>query len=453
MNLTKAIKKQLSLSILYYLRFWAKLQLKKTKPTIVGVTGTSGKTSACSAIKTVLQNKFLVKKSHKANSESGLPLNILNLYMTNYSLLDWLRVLLLAPLRLVSYWPKHQVYVAEMAIDSPHSPKNMSYLLTILQPTVGVFLNASTVHGENFDELAKNQDLIKRREEIVKLIANEKGKLIQSLPSTGAAVLNIDDKNVYSFKDLTDTSTSILTFGKNVAATVKFVDSHQSLTGSKLTFKSGGEEITAIWPNCLLADHYGYTIAAALSVGLWFKIEPKKAMAALEKNLSLPPGRSSLIKGINQSFIIDSSYNSSLNPLLDQLKMLSQVAKKRRVAILGDMRELGQQAVGDHQQAAHAIAANCDLVCLVGPAMKKYVLPILKKKEVDCSWYKNAMLAAQAVKNQIQPKDVILVKGSQNNIFLESVVEQLMKNPEEASELLCRRGNFWDQKRSAVFKL
>ncbi len=446
MNLLKAIKKQLSLSILYYLRLCARLQLKKTKATVVGVTGTSGKTSACSAIEIVLQSKFLVKKSYKANSESGLPLNILNLSMTNYRLFDWLRILILAPLRLATYWPKHQIYIAEMAIDSPHWPKNMSYLLSIFKPKVGVFLNASTVHGENFDNLASAQDPVKRKEEIIKLIATEKGKLIQSLSKNGLAVLNVDDQNVYNFKNLTPAK--VLTFGKTQVADVKFTDCSQSLSGTSFAFRIEGQELSASWSNYLLPKHYGHTIAAALAVGMFYQVKPEIALASLEKNFALPPGRSTLIKGWNNSLIIDSSYNSSINPLLDFLTLLSEVAPKRKLALIGDMRELGQQSAVDHQLAAKVIAKECDQVFLVGPETKKYIWPYLKKKKIRCSWHINSLEAGKIIKKNLLPDDVILVKGSQNQIFLETAIQIIMANPKQADVILCRRGKFWDKKRA-----
>lgn len=444
----KVIKKQLSLSILYYLRFWARLQLKKDKAVIVGATGTSGKTSSCAALEAMLSRKLRVKVSHKANSESGLPLNILNLSMRSYSVFDWARVIVLSPLQLLFYWPNHQVYVAEMAIDSPHSPKNMSYLLSIFKPDVGVFLNASTVHGENFDKLASARDPVKRQQEIIKLIATEKGKMIQSLPKKGLAVLNADDENVIRFKSLTQAK--VISFGVKKNADIRFVECRQSLSGTEFSFNVEGQKISANWSNFLLPEHYGYTLAAALAVGLYFEIEPSAALSSLKENLVLPAGRSSLIKGMNDSLIIDSSYNSSINPLLDFLDLLSETAPKRKLALLGDMRELGQQTAVDHQRAAKAIVKHCDLVYLVGAEMKKYVLPVLKKMKIACSWHQDALSAAQAIKNQIKPGDVILVKGSQNQIFLEAAIEKIMANPNQAEALLCRRGDFWDKKRSAV---
>jgi UDP-N-acetylmuramyl pentapeptide synthase len=84
------MKQKIALFVLYYLRFFAKLQLRKNKNCkIVGVTGSAGKTSTRNAIYSVLKNKYKVKVSFKANSESGISLNILGLEMNDYSSLDW----------------------------------------------------------------------------------------------------------------------------------------------------------------------------------------------------------------------------------------------------------------------------------------------------------------------------------------------------------------------------
>ncbi len=448
MNLLISIKRQLSLSVLFYLRFWARLQLKKNHPTIIGITGTSGKTSTCRSLEALLSQKFLVKATRKANSESGLPLNILDLSMNDYSLVDWLRVIILAPFQFLTHWPKYQIYIAEMAIDSPHSPKNMAYLLTIINPDIGIFLNASTVHAENFDNLAQNQDPKKRKEEIIKLIATEKGKLIQSLPSQGLAVLNKDDLNVVQFSNLT--AASVITFGTNRNSDIRFIDAKQSLRGTSFIFQKQGSEFELTMKGYLLPDHYGYTFGATLTVADYFKITTQEAIKLLEENFTLPPGRSSLINGINNSIIIDSSYNSSLSPLLDFLDLLHNLTKTRKLALLGDMRELGKQTETDHLLAAEKIAQCCDAVFLVGPNMKKYVLPYLKDKRVRCYWSSTSLQAANLIKNELKSKDVLLVKGSQNEIFLESAIEQLMAEPALASKILCRRGRFWDEKRAKL---
>jgi len=443
-----SLKKKLSLSVLYYLRWCARWQLKKNHPLVIGITGTAGKSSTMHAIDAVLQDHFLVKASYKANSESGLPLNILGLSLSNYGLVDWLRVIVLALWQLISYWPRHQIYLAEMAIDSPFSPRNMSYLLSILQPTIGVFLNAGSVHGDNFDNLATSTQPKKRKQEIIKLIAYEKGKMIQSLPENGLAVLSLDDPNVIAFRHLTQAP--VLTFGNSASASVYFQNCQQSLKGTEFNFLINGKRHQLYFSSYLLPHHYGSSLAAAIAVGTYFKLTPDQIINSLKTHYVLPPGRSSLIAGFNHSFILDSSYNSSLQPLTDSLQLLSSVAPHRKIVLLGDMRELGTQTESEHQQLAPLIIKHSNLAILVGPNMKKFVLPELEKNHHPCRWFKTSFEAGTWLRPQLKSQDMVLIKGSQNQLLLETAVELLMANPTQAESLLCRRGSYWQHQRQLL---
>jgi len=402
--------------VLFYIRFLAKLQLIKVRPLIIGVTGSAGKTSLRNAIEAVLKDKYKdrVKVSYKANSETGIPLNILGLPARNYGYGDWLWILPLSLWKLLTNWQKYDVYVVELGVDSPNPPKNMGYLLTIVKPKIGVWLNVLAVHTEAFDDLPGDP---------VDNIAKEKGKLITNLAADGWAVLNVNDKRVIKFK--TKTQAKVVSFDK-----------------IKIELK-----------NQILGEEYQATFAAAIAVAKILGITEKQAVMGLEKNFKLPPGRMSVIKGIKNSIIIDSSYNASPVPTILALKSLKQVASGRKVAVLGDMRELGKITKIGHEQVAKAAAGATDLVVTVGPLMKEYLIPKLKQVGYKGEVYsfKTAYEAAEELKNKlVRTGDTVLVKGSQNMIFLEIVVEALMKNPQLADRLLCRRGRFWDNKKREI---
>lgn len=432
-----------TLPILYYLRFFAKLQLKKNNPDIIGITGSAGKTSCRDAVNAILKDKFRVKVSHKANSESGIPLNILGLTPTDYSPTDWLRLVLLTPIKLLTNFETYDKYIVEMGIDSPYAPKNMQYLLTIIKPQIGIFLNAYPVHTESFDPLIKASDPHKRDQEAKRLIAAEKGRLITSLPSSGLAILNVDDKNVHQFAK--KTNASVITFGSSEKSALRIKDFQVTLNGSHVTFENNHHQATLVLDNYVLNSHFAYTLAAAVCVGLNYNIPLDESIALLKKNFSLPKSRSSIIKATNGATIIDSSYNASTIPTLDALDTLDSIAPKRKLTLLGDMRELGREAKLAHQEIAKKAASICDHIYLVGPLMKQYALPKIDSSKV--TWYKNAKDAANDLKTLLKENDTLLVKGSQNTIFLEYAVEKLMQNPQDADKLLCRRGTFWDIKR------
>ncbi len=181
--------------VLDYFRILAQLQLIKINLwrrlrgqksiIIIGVTGSAGKTSTMHALVAGLKSQFQVKYSQKANSESGIPLNILGLSMKDYSFKDWLRVALGAPLKLLTNWQDYDIYVVEMGVDEPTEPKNMGYLLKIIRPQIAVFTSVTSVHSQQFEAAGYKDPL--------RAIAQEKGRLIASLPQDGWAILNGDD--------------------------------------------------------------------------------------------------------------------------------------------------------------------------------------------------------------------------------------------------------------------
>lgn len=386
-------------------------------PDAIGITGSAGKTSARNAVYAILKNKYRVKISSKANSESGIPLNILGLKPTDYSVVDWLRLIIMAPIKFLTNWQVFDKYIVEMGIDAPTPPKNMEYLLTIIKPRTAVFLNVLQTHTQFFSGIDE--------------IAKEKGKLIESLPKNGLAVLNADDPKVIQFK--TKTKATVMTFGIDKANDVSVETWQVSRVGTKFKFND-------VWLTLpyLLPEHFGQTLAAALCIALDEDYTLKEGCDLLRKNFRLPKGRASLIEGKNGSIIIDSSYNASPTPMMDMLTLLTKIPGKRKLALLGDMRELGPETEGMHERVIRQALNTADEVHLVGPKMRLNILS-------GAVWHENALKAAEGIK--LKAGDVLLVKGSQNTLFLEAAVEKLMAYPEKASILLCRRGNFWDKQR------
>ena len=137
-----------------------------------------------------------------------------------------------------------------------------------------------------------------------------------------------------------------------------------------------------------------------------------------------------------------------------------QEAKKRIEWIKEVLAHSGAKGIilglsgGKDSAVVVALAKKATEICtqafLTGPMMKQYALPIIEKTKTPVMWFESASQAADYIKPLIKPSDIILIKGSQNTLFLETAVQKLMKNPEKADELLCRRGAFWDKKRSEI---
>ena len=440
--------------VLWWLRFWAKLALKKNRPFIVGVTGSAGKSSAVDAIAPVLKLKFKnLKIAEKANSESGIPADILGLHFTDYSFFDWFRICISAPLSFFLYPSSFDCYLVEMGVDEPTPPKNMGYLLTIIKPDMAVILNALPVHAEQFGK----QLNLKNQNDIVKAIAREKGEIITANPNLRFAIINADDENLFSLKPIS--KARIVTFGKSPTADVKISSVVPSLSQTKVTLVFKNREYQILLKHLALPEFYGYTISAAFATGICLDQDPKMIAEKISSGFKMSPGRGQIFSGIKQTTIIDSSYNASGETMAGSLKMLQQIGdNKTKIAVLGDMRELGSQAKIEHEKVAEIAVKIADKIILIGPLMKEYSLPIVKRSKLPVEWFATAGEAANYLlegshpsnnHNQdaiLQGNEIILVKGSQNTIFLEIVVEALLKNKSDVVNL-CRRGKFWDKKR------
>lgn len=430
---------------LEYIRLLAKLQLNKNKPLVIGLTGSAGKTSTLNAIEAVIKElpDKKIKISHKANSEVGLPLNILGITVKDFSLKSWLKIFFLAFWQLLTNWEKIDIYVAEMGIDSPHPPKNMSYLLSFLKPNIGIFLNASAVHSEAFDHLVKENNPAKRTQAIIHQIALEKGKLISSLNKTGTAILNLDDQEVAKFID--QTQAKVITFGSKQADLV-LKSWEPSIHGTKFTYLYLDKTYQVNFTSFVLPKKFGFSLAAALATGLAIGLKIEQIITNLERNLVIPPGRSTLLAGIKDTYLLDSSYNSSLEPALEMLDLLEKIAPKRKIAILGDMREMGDEAELAHQQLIQTALTKVDLLLLVGPLMNKYSKTFTSNK---LHLFSTAKTATEFLAPQLLTNDTVLVKASQNTLLLEIAVEKLLANHADAVKL-CRRGASWDKLRNQL---
>lgn len=388
------MKQNISLFILYYFRFFAKLQLSKVKflqkikkkqLDIVGITGSAGKSSTLIACQSVFPSKYKVKTNDNCNSESGLPLSLLGLKLNDYNFFAWFKMIVLSPIKYLTNWQSYDILILEMGVDSASWPKNMDYLLSVVKPNIAIFLNVSPVHMLNFDSLDQ--------------IAQEKAKLVNQAK---VAIINNQDKLV---KKYTQT--------KNII----------NIIPTKIKFQ-----------NFYLPDVYQISFGAAMSLAQIFNIKPNDAIKNIQDNFSLPPSRSSILEGIKNTTIIDSSYNSSPIACAELLKFLSSF-KGKKIAVLGDMRELGNSTPDEHLKIYDQALKSADLIISVGPQTQKYFGNKSKK-------FNNWWTAAEFIKDQIQGGETILIKGSQNTIFLEELVKSILKNPSDSIKL-CRQSKYW----------
>ena len=315
--------------------------------------------------------------------------------------------------------------------------------------------------------MVEETDPKKREQLVIAEIAKEKAKLVNQLNKNGFAILNFDDENIK--ENCQNSQAKICSIGKNKSNDIALLswktDWHSQKPASVFSFqiqnsfgnlssskKKDNEILELRIPNYLMAEHYAYSIAAAIAVGLRAGISSEEIKERLENHFNLPAGRSSVLNGINNSLIIDSSYNASsmkdLISLLDETK-----TENRKIAVLGDIRELGNETEKTHQEIAKKAVQVFDIIYLVGPLMKKYALPIIKqelKKVEEVSSFDDSRTAGAELKKIIKNKDLILFKGSQNTIFLEEAIEQILEDPSDKNKL-CRQDSYWQKTKENFF--
>lgn len=430
--------------IVIYLRFFAKLALHINKPKVIGITGSAGKSSTRNVIYSILKDYFSVKMLEKGNSETGIPLAILGLSPIDYSFFDWLRLMLLTPFRLF-YLKGTQYIIVEMGVDEPNPPKNMGYLLSITKPNIAVFLNVYPVHTQQFGSVEK--------------ITKEKVKIITE-SGCGIGIYNND--NIYVKNEMSKfcypDKIKLLTFGKAQSNSIYYKNYQIDERGTKFEFEINHQVILINLIGYLLPQPYLEVFSASILIGIELGLSLQQIKKSIENNFNLPKSRSSMLQGINNSLIIDSSYNASAEPTISFLKMvyeLKEQTKKPMVFVFGDMRELGGKAREEHEKVLAVIPEIVDYLYCVGSITKEFIfnkIKIRSNKFKAIEWFKNSYLAGEYIKDHLPENSIILIKGSQNGIFLEESIKPILKYKHDINKL-CRQEEFWMKKKTKLFSL
>jgi UDP-N-acetylmuramoyl-tripeptide--D-alanyl-D-alanine ligase len=197
----------------------------------------------------------------------------------------------------------------------------------------------------------------------------------------------------------------------------------------------------------ILAGHYVYAALVGIATGIIFKLNLIEIAEALE-NFRSPAGRMNLINGVNGSFIIDDTYNASPMSTLAALGVLAELKGKRKIAVLGDMLELGDLTEEGHREvASKAVALKIDIFVAVGSRMKFAVaeLMALGYSASSIFQYDDPESAGKKILELLSEGDFVLVKGSQG-MRMEKIVENILANPGDREKLLCRQSIGWHKK-------
>lgn len=286
---------------------------------VVGITGSVGKTTTKDYIASALRTRFSVGASEKSlNNDQGMPVTLLN-----------------AP-------DDADALVLEMGM---RGFGEIARLATLARPDVGVVTRVGESHGERVGGIEG--------------VARAKGELIESLPSSGIAVLNGDDPRVTAMRALTDART--YTYGSGDDADMRFANVEQrGVAGVAFRFVSrwGGGECVLPTPGL----HMVSNAAAALLVAAVTGCELDRVSAALGR-AELSPMRMAIHRAGGLT-IIDDSYNASPTSVMAALDTMAAMPAGRRVAVLGTMAEIADSPAMHRAVAQHAARLGIDVVAV-----------------------------------------------------------------------------------------
>lgn len=422
------------------LRFQSKLVLAKYKPKIIVITGSVGKTSTKDAVFAVLSRFTYVRKSAKSyNSEIGLPLTILGLPNAWNNPLSWMWNIVRG-FWLIIYPHKYpKTLVLEVGVGKPGDmAETASWLKTdiVIETAIG----ETPVHIEFFNS----------RDHLIA----EKSALIKTLKKEGTLILNRDDESVYDMR--LDVKNKIITFGFDKEAVISaenesiFYGKDKNPEGLSFHVNIEGKSLPVVLRGVFGRNHI-YASLVGLSVAKAWDLNMIEAISALE-TYNFPPGRLCLLYGINDSLILDDTYNSSPTALKFALQTLKEIKNKgRNIAVLGDMLQLGRHTEEAHREIGALVAKVADVLVVVGPRAKfikeeaeKYGMGNgdFLEGATNVFEFNNSREAGDFLHLFVKKGDLVLVKGSQG-MRMERAVERILKDTKNKSHLLVRQEREW----------
>lgn len=417
----------------------AKIILKRYKPKIVAVTGNVGKTSTKDAIFTIMSGFFNVRKSEKSfNGEIGLPLTILGCKNGWNNIFTWIYNLLRGLSLIIFPCNYPEWLVLEVGADKPGDIESVS---SWLRTDVVVMTRIADipVHIEQF----LNQ----------KEVVREKSYLIKTLKTGGVLILNNDDPSIIKLKG--KTKEKVITFGFESGADILASNYHivyegggESIVPMGIVFKVDFEGSTLpVRLNNIFGRQNVYTALAAFGVGISQGLNFVKMIDLLREHNS-PPGRFKPLHGLNDTLIIDDTYNSSPVALEVALQSLLEMKNDgRKIAVLGDMLELGTHTEEAHKKIGKMIPSVCDLLLVVGERARFFadgaILSGMGHDKIQ--YFKDSFLAGEFIKKNIKRGDIILVKGSQG-MRMEKIVEMIIAEEKNGKKNLVRQEGEWKRR-------
>lgn len=350
---------------------------------VVAVTGSTGKTSTKEMIAAVLENSFSVHKTQKNyNNEIGLPHTLFNLEN------------------------RHEISVLEMGMNNLGEIERLAYMA---RPNIAVITNIGTAHIEN---LGTRENILKAKMEITTyfdcssiLIVNGDDEYLNKISDKAYRIIKVSqngkgDYNAFNIKD----------FGEE---------------GTEFTCAVRG--INYVFKIKVPGIHNVYNALAAIAIGDGFDMKPNKIVEGM---LNFNPGkmRMDIFELSNGLKIINDCYNANPDSMKAALNVLASYKNKRRVALLGDMFELGNYSKELHGEVGKYLPQHCDVLIAVGE-LGHYIYKE-GKEALEAYYYKTKEEACENIHKILQPGDVLLIKASRG-MNMEYITNYLLEKGKE----------------------
>ena len=360
---------------------------------VVGITGSNGKTSTKNMLRTILERHgATVAPQGSFNNHVGAPVSMLRITHDTRFL------------------------VVEMGASGVG---HIAKLVAIAEPDVGVVLKVGLAHAGEFGGIEATQ--------------RAKSEMVTDLPATATALLNVDDDRVASMRALTDAR--VLGFGTSAGADYRIADVETDRSGTRFTLTAPGvpEEAadehpagTSTVPEtvdvrlAILGEHHAMNASAALTVAHLWGVPLAAGAEALASMTRAERWRMELLQGGPEGVtVINDAYNASPDSMAAALRTLAQVVRpgERSVAVLGEMAELGEFSVEEHDTIGRLVVRlNIGQLVVVGPG----AAPIHQAATLEGSWdgesvyIEDVDAAVHALQEMVRPGDVVLVKSSKS---------------------------------------
>jgi UDP-N-acetylmuramoyl-tripeptide--D-alanyl-D-alanine ligase len=351
-------------------------------PLVVAITGSLAKTMTKEQTAELLSERWhVLRNAGNENNEIGLPLTLLRLA------------------------PEHQVAVLEMGM---YVEGDIAALAALAQPTIGVVTAVRATHLSRAGSLDA--------------IEAGKRELVEAIPSTGTVVLNVDDPRVASMAAVVRGGVRLVRYGFSDDADVSAHDvESRAEQGMHFVLRAGGQEALVETP--ALGRHSVHNALAAAAVGVAAGLDMPTIVRGLRRPFGAPH-RTTLLD-LGGWRVLDDSYNAAPDSMIAALDLLASLPG-RRVAVLGEMLELGEGAAAAHRQVGGHAARTADLLIAIGAPASDYAAAARAAGLEGDAVFEVADRdrALALLVTVLRPGDVVLVKASRG-IELDLLVEGL----------------------------